>query len=82
MESLYKDTKITKAFLVGEYLSSDLTSLALNKKSEVLTLQNIRAIKADPYSNMSNLVISDNLEYLAHDLADVSREVGYVLDLS
>jgi hypothetical protein len=72
MESLYKDTKVSKAFLVGEYLTSDLTSHAFTSKNESLTLQNLRQIKSNPYSNISNLVISDNLEYLAHDIADVS----------
>lgn len=82
MESLYKGTEIAKAFLVGEYLTSDLTSFALNKKNEALTLLNLRSIKENPYSNMSNLVISDNLEYLAHDLTEISSDIGFVLDLS
>lgn len=40
-------------------------------------------MKKDPYSNMANLSISDNMEVLVHDLKGVSeRNVGYILDLS
>ncbi len=46
MEGLYKDQEITKAFLVGEHLTQDLTMYSINKMSSDITLQNLQQVKA------------------------------------
>eukprot|EP00347_Sterkiella_histriomuscorum_P014064 403362297 len=82
METLFKDSQISKGFLVGEYLTQDLTSYASSKNTEQITLQNLREIQKNPYQNMQNLTISDQMEKLAHDMNFVSDKIGYILDLS
>ncbi|CDW79662.1 phosphotriesterase-related protein [Stylonychia lemnae] len=82
METLYKDHQVSKGFLVGEYITQDLTKYCKNKNAEQITLQNLRRIQKNPYSNMQNLVISDQMERLVHDLKHISDKIGYILDLS
>lgn len=82
METLFKDSAISKGFLVAEHLTQDLTHYSHNKKNEAITLENIQRIKHDPYSNMSNLIISDQIEKLAHDVSLLPENIGYILDLT
>lgn len=88
MEALFLDASTAKArFLVAEHLVSDLSSYHKPYQGgEQLSLANLQRVRGDPYGSgvVSNLVIGDQVDTTAHDLAQVcgTHGVGFVLDVT